>query len=162
MAGNRWKLTARERFEESYTPEPNTGCWLWLKYVNEGGYGQSYLNGRLVYAHRMAWEIYRGPIPVGMQIDHVCRVRSCVNPEHLRVVTQRTNLVENSTGLAARNIAKTHCLRGHPLSGENLLARRVGRGCRTCFNARAKDRRHERLSRERQMDNGRHSTREAK
>lgn len=137
----RWKQTARERFDDSYIPEPNTGCWLWTKFANRAGYGQSYMNGRLVYAHRMAWTLYRGPIPEGMFLDHICRVRSCVNPDHLRVVTTRINTIENSLGPSAKNAAKTHCPNGHPLVGGNLVSRRYGRDCRTCYNANARERR---------------------
>jgi hypothetical protein len=119
-----WK-SVRERFDAKWTPEPNTGCWLWIASGDRDGYGR-FDHGA---AHRWAWMLYRGPIPEGMVLDHMCRVRSCVNPDHLRVVTPRINALENSHAHAAVNAAKTHCIHGHPLSGDNLwIAPRGERG----------------------------------
>ena len=137
--------TDRERFDGKWIPEPNTGCWLWTGPVSKDGYGQFKMSHFQWKAHRASWQMYRGEIPPGMQIDHICRVRSCVNPDHLRVVTQRTNVLENSIGLAAQNLSKTHCPRGHPLSGKNLRtvknAETNSRRCRTCHNAKIAARR---------------------
>lgn len=127
----------RERFDEKWLPEPNTGCWLWMGTLSPKGYGQYRLGRRgSQFAHRHAWAFYRGPIPDGLVIDHLCRVRSCVNPDHLRLVTPEQNVTENSLGPTAINKGKTHCVHGHPLSGENLLNRTYGRVCRTCNKAR--------------------------
>lgn len=133
-------LTIRQRFDAKWIPEPNTGCWLWvgvIKHAGYGGMGSGTGPLKSCSAHRVAWELYRGPIPEGMQIDHICRVRSCVNPDHLRVVTPRQNTLENSLSPSALNAAKTHCSRGHPLSGDNLIIERPGptqtrRSCRSC------------------------------
>lgn len=127
MARGIWKKgrpSLRERFDAKWIPEPNTGCWLWTAYTTKQGYGAIGLSrgvsrdARL--AHRIAWELYRGSIPEGMVLDHTCRVRCCVNPDHLRTVTPLVNTLENSSGVAATNAAKTHCIYGHPLSGDNL------------------------------------------
>lgn len=68
-------------------------CWLWTANTTRGGYGLFNVTSRRpVYAHRFVWELTRGPIPAGYQIDHLCRVRRCVNPEHLEPVTQQENL----------------------------------------------------------------------
>lgn len=69
-------------------PEPNTGCWLWTAAMSSNGYGS--LNG--ISSHRFVWTQLVGPVPDGMDLDHKCRTRLCCNPEHLEVVTRRTNL----------------------------------------------------------------------
>lgn len=107
-------------------------CWVWTAHRGPAGYGTFGITSRhRVLAHRFAYEKMVGPIPEGLQLDHLCRNRACVNPAHLEPVTCRTNLLRGDTFQAA-NAAKTHCLRGHPLSGNNLsivLKRRI---CRTC------------------------------
>jgi hypothetical protein len=68
------------------------GCWIWCGQIHTGGkYGRTSLNGRKVYAHRLMYEIYHGPIPDNLHIDHLCRNTLCVNPDHLEAVTQREN-----------------------------------------------------------------------
>lgn len=131
-------------------PEPNTGCRLWLGELNWDGYPRMYLAGKKVRVHRVAYELERGPIPEGLQLDHLCRVRSCINPAHLEPVTLKENLLRG-VGFPARNVNKTVCLRGHPLSGENLLLapnvpgkeraafRRVCRACRKLNEKKRRD-----------------------
>ena len=121
-----------ERFSERYVPEPNTGCWLWIGSIDarvSSGYG---LFGKNRRAHRVSWELHSGAIPDGLVVDHICRVRSCVNPDHLRIVTRAVNNVENSHGPSAKAKQVTHCPKGHPYAGENLHRQRAGRKCRTC------------------------------
>lgn len=130
-------LSDRGRFDAKWTPEPNTGCWLWLASLNHAGYGQNCLRGvKTRMAHRHAWMLYRGPIPSGMVLDHICRVRSCVNPDHLRVVTHAQNNIENSLSGGALNKQKTHCLHGHLYDEANTLYYRYNGGtqrhCRAC------------------------------
>lgn len=111
-------------------------CWLWTAYTNPDGYGQfgeTHGQGRL--AHRWAYEHLVGPIPAGMQLDHLCRVRHCVNPSHLEPVTQRENLMRGE-GVTTKNAAKTHCVHGHPFDEANTYAWRGRRACRTCRDAR--------------------------
>ncbi|MBO0884191.1 MAG: HNH endonuclease [Mycobacterium sp.] len=87
-------------------------------------------------AHVFAYELLVGPIPTGMQLDHLCRNRSCVNPDHLEPVSQRVNLLRGATQ-PAFNTAKTHCPQGHPYEGDNLAFNRDGsRFCRTCSRDR--------------------------
>ena len=121
-------------------------CWLWAGYKEEQGYGQLFYreNGKnkYVYAHRLMYEQLVSPIPDGMVIDHLCRVRHCVNPDHLEVVTPRVN---NDRGIP-HNRTKTHCPRGHEYSGENLLVQKGGkytvRRCKVCVNTLQNARRH--------------------
>lgn len=109
------------------------GCWLWTGATQSRGYGSFGIGaGRTALAHRVSFELHRGPIPAGLTIDHLCRVRRCVRPSHLEAVSMRVNL-RRGFGIPAMNARKTHCLRGHPLSGTNLITRRGGRRqCRTC------------------------------
>lgn len=117
-----------------------TPCKVFEGSIVDSGYGRIYGGGRHKYrlAHRVAWEAANGPIPEGMQIDHLCRNRACVNPDHLEPVTSRINTLRGVSP-AAKNVHKTHCLRGHPLSGENLYVDRKGkRSCRVCKRAAEK------------------------
>ena len=96
-------------------------CWLWTGTLGPGGYGRlrhSELR-KSVAAHRFAYELLVGPIPEGLQIDHLCRVHGCVNPAHLEPVTGKENQ-HRGFSFAGINHRKTHCPRNHPLSGENL------------------------------------------
>ena len=118
-----------ERFEAKYIPEPNCGCWLWTASLDGKGYGQFQIGTRaaqkLVRAHRFAYEQAKGPIPKGLDLDHKCRVRSCVNPDHLEPVTRSENLRRGvgPTLTKVRRAAQTHCKRGHPLDGWNGSSR---------------------------------------
>jgi hypothetical protein len=105
-------------------------CWLWTACKDIGGYG-NYYNQR---AHRVAYEVLVGPIPDGMVLDHLCCVRACVNPEHLRVCTHVENvLAPHSVSPTAINQRKTHCYRGHPYTEETLMVKPDGRReCRIC------------------------------
>jgi hypothetical protein len=93
-------------------------CWLWTRYVRPSGY--AVFGGR--YIHRLAFELLVGPIPEGMEIDHLCRNRSCANPAHLEPVTRPENLRRGET-FAAENAAKTHCLHGHEFTPANTSRR---------------------------------------
>jgi hypothetical protein len=120
---------------ELYRVDPESGCWVWLRGTNGVGYGTLRRNGRDHYAHRWFYEKHVGPIPAGLELDHLCRNRLCCNPEHLEAVTRTENL-RRGFGPAAINARKTHCVNGHPLSGTNLYVDPKGRRqCRTCREA---------------------------
>jgi hypothetical protein len=105
------------------------GCWLWKGKALKVGYGQLRRNGREILAHRYAYEMAYGAIPEGLQIDHLCRNRLCVNPAHLEAVSQAENIRRG----AARRLRKTHCKRGHPRTPETI----VGNGdCLLCQRQR--------------------------
>lgn len=129
--------TLLRRFNSKWISTPD-GCWRWTDVLVANGYGYLGIggrSGRKVQAHRLAYELFIGPIPDGLEIDHLCRNRWCVNPDHLEAVTRRTNLLRGN-GQSAVNFRKTKCSRGHPLSGPkadvliDYLGRRVCRVCR--------------------------------
>lgn len=115
-------------------------CWEWTAYRDRDGYGKFFThkrNGYAVkeYAHRWAYARWVGDIPEGMEIDHLCRNRGCVNPGHLEAVTKRENNLR-SLSVSANRARQTHCLRGHPLSGSNLRVTKDNRRrCRECDRA---------------------------
>ena len=135
-----------ERFMKFVSPEPNSGCWLWTGSISEDGYGKFKMTQAAWAAHRVSYELFVGPIPEGLQIDHLCRVRCCVNPKHLEPVTLQENFrrgIGNAHGAAAASIArisKTHCLRGHEYVPDNVMIQADGaRRCRTCDRKRARE-----------------------
>lgn len=127
------------------------GCWEWQGIKNAYGYGvittgsTSYGTVRRFMAHRLAWEFLRGPIPDGLQMDHLCRNRGCVNPDHLEPVTQHENLLRGNT-IPARNAAKTHCAKGHAYDEANTR-RDKKTGARICRACRADQQRRRRAER---------------
>ncbi|MCG7285380.1 HNH endonuclease [Cellulomonas sp. ACRRI] len=106
-------------------------CWLWTGYITNYGYGAfAPKRGVTKRAHRVAWEATNGPIPDGLVLDHVCRVRHCVRPDHLEPVTDGEN-TRRGIGPSALNSRKTKCSKGHPFTPENT--RVVGDGRRSCW-----------------------------
>ena len=138
------RIPIRDRYARHYVVDAQSGCWLWTKYLTRDGYAKAKLpkvegdwrhGTRTVVAHRVMYEEYVGPIPEGLTLDHLCRVRHCVNPAHLEPVTAEENVMRGE-GPCARNARKTHCDHGHPLSGGNLYTYvfrgRTWRACKTC------------------------------
>lgn len=125
----------RQTILSRHIEDPSTGCWIWQGSKDRAGYGM--VNSRIeVMAHRLSYTLLVGAIPEGLTIDHLCGNPSCVNPAHLEAVTQRENILRGDT-VAARNAAKTHCLRGHEFTAENTYTTPAGgRGCKTCRRAR--------------------------
>lgn len=120
-----------ERFN-SKIAVTSAGCWEWTASVERGGYGRYRVGSKTRLAHRVSYEHLVGPIPDGLQLDHLCRNRRCVNPAHLEPVTCKENLMRGETE-AARNAAKTHCKHGHELTAANVIVKRsVHRACRLC------------------------------
>lgn len=110
-------------------------CWEWSSYIAPNGYGFMSVNNKPKTAHRIAYEYANGEIPKGLWIDHKCRNRKCVNPNHLRAVTPKINAIENSVSTAAINAKKTHCPSGHEYSEDNTKIKfnhRLGRPQRRC------------------------------
>jgi len=120
-----------------------SGCWVWKGYVHEpedGGTGYRVLriNGVMTLGHRWSYEYFRGEIPEGLVIDHLCRVRRCWNPLHLEAVTVEENNVR--AGRTNRQVTKTECPQGHEYNQANTYERkykgRTHRMCRVCGRER--------------------------
>ncbi len=120
-------------------------CWPWLGYKQPSGYGKFRIGSnadgsrKMELAHRLAWVLFYGDdIPPGMQIDHLCRNRGCVNPSHLEVVTPQENTIRGTAAQRTRETRAliTHCPQGHPYAGDNLHLSPSGkRRCRACGRA---------------------------
>ncbi len=139
----------REEFEAMFPPEWRerfckkiefgTGCWIWTA-ARSKGYGAFQERTRTtMYAHRLVVQYAMGGLIDGLEIDHLCRVRACVNPDHLEQVTAAVNTLRGY-GAAANNARKTHCRNGHPLGGTNVYPHDIGnsRTCRICANTWAR------------------------
>jgi hypothetical protein len=126
-----------ERIEEKISPEPNSGCWLWMGSISPNGYAYVYVQAKRGpdLVHRILYEQKNGYIPTGLELDHLCRVRCCVNPDHLEPVTRREN-VRRGLGPVARNMQKTHCPRGHELSNRAGKNPNQYRDCHICARMR--------------------------
>ena len=134
------RVSLVERFESKWIPEPMGGCWLWMAAVDPTGYGRvgAYRADGAYYvrfAHRVAYELHRGPIPACLVLDHRCRVPCCVNPWHLEPVTSKENILRG-VGIAAQYARRSACSNGHDYTPETLRAMPDGsRRCRVCDRA---------------------------
>lgn len=118
--------------------DPNTGCWLWLGRIHRSGYGQITVDGKTKCAHVVSYETFVGPVPEGLQLDHLCRTRPCINPSDLEPVTGSENV---RTGIIG---SRTHCPRNHEYSKENTYVNLAGhRACRRCHSDRENNRQKE-------------------
>ena len=133
-------LTLREKFEYGYVVVPS-GCWIWVGARVSKGYGSIRTPTGVVGAHRLGYELYAGPIPAGVEPDHLCRERACVNWRHMELVDGYTNMMRGNNP-AAINKRRTHCKYGHEFSEANTKLRakknrngRVERVCRECLRS---------------------------
>lgn len=131
--GARMEADVLRRFEAKVLKMPE-GCWEWTASRASTGYGQLNVGGRPQLAHRLAFEHHKGTIPSGLQVDHTCRNRACVNPAHLEAVTssENTRRGEALERRLATYAARTHCPQGHRWTEENTLVLRGARNCRAC------------------------------
>lgn len=135
------ELNMLGRFQRLYVPEPNTGCWLWTGALDTGGYGRFNIGGEVLdCAHRVSFKLFKGKIPDGYDIDHLCRVRCCVNPDHLEAVTRRENLRRSSIVSSTIKANQTHCIYGHEFTASNVWLNAKGhRVCKKCKNRHIRD-----------------------
>lgn len=127
------RITSRISIEDRGYATP---CWVSDRASSSTGYTKLGVNGKTWNTHRLAYIVFVADIPDGLVIDHLCRVRACCNPEHLEPVSHRTNLLRGDTA-TAREVATTHCPRGHAYDEANTYRRPDGqnkRDCRTCRN----------------------------
>ena len=138
------RLTKDADYLLSRMDKSESGCWLWNGPISREGYGhiksKNPITRKVTHgAHRIAYQVFIGEIPVGKVIDHLCRVRNCINPEHLEAVSGRENVMRSSITLAFKNASKTHCPQGHEYSAENTVVySKPGysmRSCKTCSRA---------------------------
>lgn len=142
-------MNAFDLFDRFIIPVPFAGCWIWIGDISDKGYGRVRrgpvgASGRPSYrfAHRVIYELERGPVPDGLELDHLCRVRCCVNPDHLEAVTHAQNMERGNSGINFRT--RTHCPQGHQYDAENTGisngGHRVCRACRRLIAARRRQR----------------------
>lgn len=124
------KRSSEERFWSKVDVGHPLGCWQWIASTVDG-YGRFWTGEIERGAHRVAYEWLVGTIPEGMQLDHLCRNRACVNPDHLEPVTQRKNILRGA-GRPAKQARQTHCKRGHEFTPENTVPQSMGRRGRRC------------------------------
>lgn len=117
------------------------GCWSWTGSTSNGYGSIRDTEGRQRVVHRVAYEVWVGPIPHGLELDHLCRNRACVNPAHLEPVTHFVNAMRGGAGETKR---RTHCLHGHAMTPDNIYIDQGKRRCRECIlakNRRAREKR---------------------
>lgn len=122
------------RFWSKVTQTDN--CWIWGGMKTTLGYGTMKIQRKKIYAHRISYKIFKGEIPEGLVIDHLCRNRLCVNPEHLEAVTLKQNILRGDN-FTAKEARQTHCKNGHELKEPNLIRyflKKGHRNCRICWN----------------------------
>lgn len=124
-------MTEKERFWKKV--QKVNECWYWMSAMGKG-YGKTSKGKKTILAHRYAYELYKGKIPKGLSIDHLCRIKWCVNPAHLEAVTNKINVLRG-IGITAQNAKKTHCKRGHLLDKIIYFKNqnKTGRGCSKCL-----------------------------
>lgn len=128
---SRRKLSDIERFMQYIEPITESGCWIWMASDDGKGYGQFSIKGKPCKAHHFAYEYFKGPLPLGLMPDHLCRVRLCANPDHLEAVTNKVNVLRGN-GHTARNARKIACNRGHLFGLENTYFYKGKRYCKAC------------------------------
>lgn len=137
-------MTLAQRFENRYIPVPESGCWLWLGPLDRDGYGHIWSGPRPWPAHRVSLELRGVEIPQGLVVDHLCRERSCVNPDHLHICTVKENtLAPHSKCPAVANLAKERCprCRGEYSVRPHNTVRGGNRRCKSCENEQQRRRR---------------------
>lgn len=127
-------MSLTERFESKFIKKGDSECWEWIASISTPGYGQiseGGRKGRNLGAHRVSYELYKGKIPNDLVVDHICRNRRCVNPNHLRLITRVENVMIGDT-ICAKKLAATHCSNGHEYTQNNIYLYNNHRHCREC------------------------------
>lgn len=144
-----WAKVDKNGPPSAYRPELGP-CWLWTGALSWGGYGV--LGNPSRAAHRVGYELQVGPIPPGLDLDHLCRVRNCVRGEHLEPVTERENALRSDISLPAVNAARTECVNGHRFDDVNTYTDPSGRRrCRICQRERTRRYRMTRINSDNQL-----------
>lgn len=139
--------SVQRRFWSKVQLDADTGCWQWTACTADG-YGRFHLRrGKVPPTHRLSYEWLVGPIPEGLHIDHLCRNRGCVNPDHLEPVTPKVNILRG-VGPSAQHAVKTHCPSGHEYTTENTYKYRGMRMCVECRKEASRKRPNSRAARQ--------------
>lgn len=134
-----WPLSnaSIQRFSTKMEPIPESGCWIWNGYIDHYGYGIVKINTRIYKAHRVAYFLHFGSLDTTLTIDHLCRVRCCVNPHHLEAVTNYENIKRGKWITGKKE--KKYCVHGHLRNEDNIIHTKDGRKrCKTCTRNRHK------------------------
>lgn len=142
MAAVAFDLSRLNEHDHKFIPEPMSGCWLWMYALDKNGYAviTQHVRGeghkkKTEFVHRAQFVKKHGPVPDGKVLDHLCRVRCCVNPDHLEPVTQAVNVARGDAGINMSQ--KTHCPQGHEYNAVNTrVSLNGGRVCRACDRER--------------------------
>lgn len=142
LLGHRRRRDPVERFWEKVDKNGPNGCWIWIGLRTAHpvfDYGRFFFSKNVaVAAHRFAWQLLNGPVPEGLELDHLCRNPPCVNPDHLEAVTHQENILRGNS-VPAGNANATHCVHGHPFDEANTYYASDGsRSCRACGRERAR------------------------
>jgi len=135
---SRWSKapSRQDRFWMSVKKGGPEECWIWKKSLDVGGYGVFWVGDKHMKAHRYSWQLVHGPVDPTLCLDHLCRVRSCVNPAHLEPVTNRINVLRG-VSIVAKVASSDKCMKGHSLSDDNCRITPKGhRLCRICEKER--------------------------
>lgn len=136
LAGDPEFLMSRVRVDES-------GCWIWSGAKNAHGYGTVWFQKKSWLAHRLSYAANVGCVPAGKELDHLCRNRDCINPDHLEAVTHHENVLRGNAGKYLSD--KTHCKRGHEFTGEKIDGRRICRPCMRLHTSNYRKRKMEKM-----------------
>lgn len=146
LASERARQAALRRLQKRTLIDDQSGCWLWRGASYPSGYGQMTFFKQHIAAHRLSYMAHKGRIPMGLVLDHLCRARACVNPEHLEPVTQQENL-SRGIGISTQHARRTHCNHGHPFDGGNVGISDEGyRYCMECKRIQARARYRQRVA----------------
>jgi len=123
-----------QNFVQKIEIDPLTFCWNWIGHIIRKGYGYFHFNNKDGLAHRFAYKYWKGEIPTGLELDHLCNNKKCVNPSHLEVVTHVENMRRAiiPKGIYSKEGKKTHCPQGHEYNEKNTFYRKSGRHCKIC------------------------------
>ena len=120
------------RLFNKLTYAEDSTCWLWNGTKDWNGYGKIRFNNKMQYVHRVAFQLFKGPLAKGLVVDHICNIKSCVNPIHLQLITQTANVLR-SNAFSGINHRKQFCPKGHKLQIPNLDPSELKRGGRRCL-----------------------------
>jgi len=137
--------TLQQRIHNSVTMIPESGCWVWNLALDHLGYGRVMIDKKNRSAHRVSFAAFKQEIPPKMELDHKCRVRCCVNPDHLEPVTHAENVRRGKRGVLNPQRQATHCKWGHEFTVENTYWKKnnssKSRMCLACKDRRSRERR---------------------